>query len=51
VKETLAPGVAGELRFHGAGRQDVAPHLDEGEMSLGVHVDVSHDAATRPASR
>ncbi len=26
--------------------QAVAPHLDEGELSLGVHVDLSHDAAT-----
>jgi fluoroacetyl-CoA thioesterase len=26
----------------------LAPHLDEGEGSLGVHVDVSHDAATPP---
>ena len=26
----------------------IAPQLDEGEMSLGVHVDLSHDAATPP---
>ena len=26
----------------------IAPHLDEGEMSLGVHVSLSHDAATPP---
>ena len=26
----------------------VAPHLDDGEMSLGTHVDLSHDAATPP---
>ena len=26
----------------------IAPHLDAGEMSLGVHVDLSHDAATPP---
>ena len=26
----------------------LAPHLDEGEGSLGVHVDVSHSAATPP---
>lgn len=26
----------------------IAPHLDEGELSLGVHVDLSHDAATPP---
>jgi fluoroacetyl-CoA thioesterase len=26
----------------------IAPHLDEGEMSLGVHVDLSHVAATPP---
>jgi fluoroacetyl-CoA thioesterase len=26
----------------------IAPHLDDGEMSLGVHVDLSHDAATPP---
>lgn len=26
----------------------IAPHLDEGETSLGVHVDLSHDAATPP---
>lgn len=24
----------------------IAPHLEPGEMSLGVHVDLSHDAAT-----
>jgi fluoroacetyl-CoA thioesterase len=26
----------------------MAPHLDPGEGSLGVHVDVSHSAATPP---
>jgi fluoroacetyl-CoA thioesterase len=26
----------------------IAPHLEEGELSLGVHVDLSHDAATPP---
>ncbi|WP_217915557.1 thioesterase family protein [Miltoncostaea marina] len=26
----------------------IADHLDAGEMSLGVHVDLSHDAATPP---
>ena len=26
----------------------IAPHLDEGEMSLGTHVDLSHSAATPP---
>ncbi|MBI1385040.1 MAG: thioesterase [Rhizobiales bacterium] len=26
----------------------IAPHLDEGEGSLGIHVDVSHAAATLP---
>ena len=26
----------------------LAPHLDEGEGSLGVHIDVSHSAATPP---
>ena len=26
----------------------IAPHLDEGELSLGVHVDLSHEAATPP---
>lgn len=26
----------------------LAPHLDEGEGSLGVHVDISHIAATPP---
>lgn len=26
----------------------IAPHLDEGELSLGTHVDLSHDAATPP---
>ena len=26
----------------------LAPHLDEGEGSLGVHIDVSHIAATVP---
>lgn len=28
--------------------QALSPHLDEGEGSVGVHVDVSHDAATPP---
>ena len=28
--------------------QLLSPHLDEGEGSLGVHVDVSHKAATPP---
>ncbi|CAN0306393.1 unnamed protein product, partial [Phaeothamnion confervicola] len=28
--------------------QAIAPHLDEGELSLGTHVDLSHDAATPP---
>ncbi len=28
--------------------QLLAPHLDEGEGSLGVHVDVTHQAATPP---
>jgi fluoroacetyl-CoA thioesterase len=28
--------------------QLLAPHLDPGEGSLGVHVDVSHEAATPP---
>jgi fluoroacetyl-CoA thioesterase len=28
--------------------QLLAPHLDTGEGSLGVHVDVSHTAATPP---
>lgn len=28
--------------------QLLAPHLDAGEGSLGVHVDVSHEAATPP---
>jgi fluoroacetyl-CoA thioesterase len=26
----------------------IAPHLDEGEMSLGTRVELSHDAATPP---
>jgi fluoroacetyl-CoA thioesterase len=26
----------------------IAAHLDDGEMSLGVHVDLSHSAATPP---
>ncbi|MEQ8825839.1 MAG: thioesterase family protein [Filomicrobium sp.] len=26
----------------------LAPHMDEGEGSLGIHVDVSHSAATLP---
>jgi fluoroacetyl-CoA thioesterase len=26
----------------------IAPHLDDDEVSLGVHVDLSHDAATPP---
>ena len=28
--------------------QLLAPHLDEGEGSLGIHVNVSHQAATPP---
>ncbi len=28
--------------------QAIGPHLDEGEMSLGTRVDLSHDAATPP---
>ena len=28
--------------------QLLEPHLDEGEGSLGVHIDVSHKAATLP---
>ena len=28
--------------------QLIAPHLDAGEGSLGVHIDVSHSAATPP---
>jgi fluoroacetyl-CoA thioesterase len=28
--------------------QLMAPHLDAGEGSLGVHIDVSHEAATPP---
>ena len=28
--------------------QAIAPHLDEGELSLGTHVDLSHLAATPP---
>jgi fluoroacetyl-CoA thioesterase len=28
--------------------QLMAPHLDEGEGSVGIHVDVSHTAATPP---
>ena len=26
----------------------IAPHLEDGEMSLGTRVDLSHDAATPP---
>lgn len=26
----------------------IAPHLDDGEMSVGTHVDLSHSAATPP---
>ena len=26
----------------------IAPHLEEGELSLGTHVNLSHDAATPP---
>ena len=26
----------------------IGPHLDEAELSLGTHVDLSHDAATPP---
>lgn len=82
MKDTLAPGLAGELRFVVPAAKTVphlypesegfaampevlatgfmvglvewacidlvGPHLDEGEMSLGVHVDLSHDAATPP---
>ena len=28
--------------------QAIAPHLEEGELSLGTHVDLSHVAATPP---
>ena len=28
--------------------QAIAPHLDDGELSLGTHVDLSHIAATPP---
>ena len=28
--------------------QALAPHLDDGEGSVGIHVDISHDAATPP---
>ncbi len=28
--------------------QAIAPHLDDGELSLGTRVDLSHDAATPP---
>ncbi len=28
--------------------QAIEPHLDPGELSLGVHMDFSHDAATPP---
>jgi fluoroacetyl-CoA thioesterase len=28
--------------------QALAPHLDAGEGSVGIHVDISHDAATPP---
>lgn len=31
--------------------QLIAPHLDSGEGSLGVHVDVSHAAATPPGMK
>ncbi|MFT3887764.1 MAG: thioesterase family protein [Arachnia sp.] len=30
--------------------QAIAPHLEEGEISLGTHVDVSHVAPTVPGS-
>jgi fluoroacetyl-CoA thioesterase len=80
VKETLAPGLQGELRYvvpeektvpalypespefvvmpsvfatgflvglvEWACIRTIAPHLEPGELSLGVHVDLSHDAAT-----
>jgi fluoroacetyl-CoA thioesterase len=82
VRDSLAPGLEGELRFvvpvaktvphlypespgfaampevfatgfmvglvEWACIDLIAPHLDAGEMSLGVHVDLSHDAATPP---
>jgi fluoroacetyl-CoA thioesterase len=82
VRESLAPGLAHELRFvvpvsktvphlypespgfaampevfatgfmvgliEWACIEAIAPHLDDGEMSLGVHIDLSHDAATPP---
>jgi len=82
VKDSLAPGIAHELRFvvpvsktvphlypesrefsampevfatgfmvglvEWACLEALAPHLEEGEMSLGTHVDLSHDAATPP---
>ena len=31
--------------------QLLRPHLDPGEGSLGVHIDVSHKAPTRSVSR
>ena len=82
VKESLAPGIAHELRFvvpvektvphlypesreftampevfatgflvgfvEWACLEAIAPHLDDGEMSLGTRVTLSHDAATPP---
>jgi fluoroacetyl-CoA thioesterase len=82
MRESLAPGIAHELRFvvpvtktvphlypespgfaampevlatgfmvgliEWACIDAIAPHLGDGEMSLGVHVDLSHDAATPP---
>ena len=82
MKDSLAPGIAHELRFvvpvsktvphlypespEFSGMPEVfatgfmvglvewaclaaiAPHLEEGEMSLGTRVDLSHDAATPP---
>ena len=82
MRESLAPGIAHELRFvvpvtktvphlypesprfaampevlatgfmvglvEWACVDAIAPHLDDGEMSLGVHVNLSHDAATPP---
>ena len=82
MKDSLAPGIAHELRFvvpvsktvphlypespefsgmpevfatgfmvglvEWACLEALAPHLEEGEMSLGTRVDLSHDAATPP---
>ena len=47
MKATLTPGLKHSFAYKVPVSKTV-PHLDEGEGSVGVHVDVSHTAATPP---